>query len=85
MSPFLQGVAAMACWVAGLCFLRFWKTSGDRLFAFFAAAFWVLAAHWIALGVLNPPSETPYYLYLPRLLAFVLIIAGVVDKNRRDR
>lgn len=30
--------------VAGLFFLRFWRASPDRLFASFAAAFWLLAA-----------------------------------------
>lgn len=71
--------------VAGLFFLRFWRLSRDRLFLFFAAAFWTLAVHWTVLAVFDPDAETMHYHYLARLLAFGLIIAGVLDKNRRGR
>ena len=80
---FVHGAVAMACAVAALRFVRFWQLTGDRLFVFFAFAFAVLAVHWLAIGLLNIPDEIRYSLYLPRLLAFALIIAGVVDKNRR--
>ncbi len=78
----LQGMLAAACGVAGLFFLRFWKTTGDRLFVFFALAFWVLGAHWAVLGIASPAAESRYYFFLPRLLAFLLIIVGIADKNR---
>jgi hypothetical protein len=83
MLPFIHGAIAMGCGVATLFFLRFWKSTGDRLFVYFAAAFAVLSAHWIALGVLDLPTEIRFSLYVPRLIAFVLIILGIVDKNRR--
>jgi hypothetical protein len=57
--------------------------SRDRLFRFFSIAFWILAAHWTALGIVNPAEETRHYLYLLRLLAFAVILVGVIDKNRR--
>ena len=86
MSPgyliFLQGVAATAAWASGLFFVRFWRQSHDRLFAFFAAAFWLLALSWTLLAIVDPTEETRPYIYALRLLAFLLIISGIVDKNR---
>lgn len=43
MSELLAGAACALCCVAGLFFLRFWRRSRDRFFAFFAAAFWLMA------------------------------------------
>lgn len=82
MSPavlFLSGCLTMAYAVAGLFFLRFWRDSRDRLFAFFAAAFWILAAQR-AIVTLADVGDS---IYLLRALAFVLIIIAIVDKNRR--
>ncbi len=81
---FLWGMLAMACIVAGLFFLRFYGTTRERLFLVFAVAFWVFALNWIGLAALNPSSESRHYLYLVRLAAFVLLCAGIVDKNRRN-
>jgi hypothetical protein len=83
MNEFLWGALAMASWTAGLFFLRFWRLTHDRLFVFFALSFWALAANWFALGVLELETEQSHHVYWLRLLSFVLIIAGIVDKNRR--
>lgn len=80
----LEGACAMACWVIGMCFLRYWRNSRDRLFVFFVAAFWTFALAWAGLAVLQPADDTRHWFYAVRLLAFVLIIIGVVDKNRRS-
>ena len=80
--PFLQAVSATAAAAAGLFFFRFWRDSGDRLFAFFGAAFWVLAVPWALLALANPSDETRPYVYAIRLVAFLLMIVGMVDKNR---
>ncbi len=82
MNQLLTGAIAMAFAVATLYFLRFWKETRDRLFAYFALSFLVLAANRIALGV------TPYweihgdYFYWVRLQAFAVILVAIVDKNR---
>jgi len=83
MILFLWGALTLACWIAGLFFLRFWRSSRDRLFAFFAAAFGVLGLGWLTLGVSASSAEHSHYGYLPRLVAFLLIIVAIVDKNRR--
>lgn len=85
MSLFLWGALAMASATIAIFFLRFWTQSRDRLFLFFAMAFAAFALHWLGLGIVAPPEESRHYLYLLRLLAFVLILAGIVDKNRTTR
>jgi hypothetical protein len=64
-------------------FLRYWKLSGDRLFALFSVAFAVMALNWLGLAFIDPNIETRHGLYVLRLLPFVLIIIAVVDTNRR--
>lgn len=85
MLLFLHGLTAMGLWVAGLFFLRFWRDTHDRLFVILAAAFWTLSANFVALAMLQPDDETRHYAYLLRLAGFLLIIGGVVDKNRQER
>jgi hypothetical protein len=81
----LQAVAATAALVSGLCFLRFWRDTRDRLFAYFAVAFGLLALCWLLLALVNPTAETRPFVYAIRLAAFGLIIAAIVDKNREVR
>ena len=82
MSQFTLGAIAMGFAVSGLFFLRFWKETRDRLFAFFALAFFVLAVNRIGLVLAEYHHAKGDYLYWVRLLAFVLILAAIVDKNR---
>lgn len=81
----VRGALAFASWVAGLFFLRFWRLSRDRLFVFLCAAFWLLGVNWLSLAANHWVPETRHQAFLVRLLAFVLIIIGVIDKNRRGR
>ena len=79
---FLQGICALAASAIGLVFLRFWRETRDRLFAYFAVGFWLLSASWVLLGLTNPTAESRPYIYGLRLVASLLIIAAVIDKNR---
>jgi hypothetical protein len=79
---FLQGISATGAWVSGLFFFRFWRRNQDRLFAFFGAAFWLLGLSWMLLALYSQTAETRPYIYGLRLLAFGLIIAGMIAKNR---
>ena len=79
---FLQGICVAAAAAIGLIFLRFWRDTRDRLFGYFAIGFWLLAASWMLLGVANPSAESRPYIYGLRLIAFLLIISAIVDKNR---
>jgi uncharacterized membrane protein HdeD (DUF308 family) len=68
--------------VAALFFLRFWKETSDRLFALFAVAFAVLGVNRVLLTYFEEPHEARTLLYLVRLLAYLLMLAAIVDKNR---
>jgi len=81
---FLWGMLTMAHLVAALLLLRFWRMSRDRLFLFFAAAFATLALNWIGLSVIDPALELRHFVYVLRFCAFVLLIVGIIDKNRRS-
>jgi len=85
MNPILGGALAMATWLASVFFFRFWRVTRDRLFLFFCLSFATLALNWLGLAWAPALSEAHEGVFLLRLLAFVLIIIGVVDKNRRSR
>lgn len=85
LTSLISGMLVAGYLVAGLHFLRFWKLSRDRLFGMFAAAFWLLAAQRLALALTAEVEDAAIWLYALRLLAFVLIIAAIVDKNRAAR
>jgi len=78
---FLLGCIVMACFVISLFFARFWRKTHDRLFACFAISFCLLGLNWLAL-VFTQRDEVRTALYVVRLLAFLLILLGIVDKNR---
>jgi hypothetical protein len=83
MQQFLYGTLTMGCCVAALLFLRFWYLTWDRLFLFFSLAFWSFALNWIALALAEPSLESRHYLFLLRLLGFIFIIWGILDKNKQ--
>ena len=82
MSDFLAGGTAIGCLVIALFFLRFWRQTADRLFAAFAVAFGLFAVNRMLLALLAEDNEARTYVYIVRLLAFLMIIAAIVDKNR---
>lgn len=82
MRSLINGAIAMGCSVVGLFFLRFYRERRDQLFALFGAAFWLMAGNHAVLGLGQGTAETQLYLYVLRLLAFLLIIAAIVQKNR---
>lgn len=83
MMQFLWGALTMACGIAALFFLKFWARTRDRLFVLFSAAFAVMAVNWATLGLSPPSNEARHFVYAIRLAAFALIVAALVDKNRR--
>lgn len=82
MGTFLWGAQATAALIASMFFLRFWTQTRERLFALFSAAFLVFALNWVLLA-LYPHDESRHAVFFVRLFAFLLIIAGIIDKNRR--
>jgi hypothetical protein len=84
MRAFLWGALTMGCVVIALHFWRYWHRTHDRLFVFFSVAFAVFALNWVSLAIIDPLAEGRHYVYFFRLAAFLLIIAGIIDKNRRS-
>ena len=82
MRELISGAIVMGYLVAALHFFKFWKRTDDRLFLLFGSAFCLLAAQRAALSLLYARPETHIYLYVARLLAFLVIIYAIIDKNR---
>jgi hypothetical protein len=82
MTDFFSGALMLAFWVSGVFFIRFWRKTHDRLFVWFAAAFWTLAFERLLLEVLNLRAEDQPLIYTIRLAAFAMIAIGIVEKNR---
>lgn len=82
---YVAGAVTMGYVIAGLFFLKFWSRTRDTLFAVFAGAFWLLALNQALAALAGVPREDLSWIYLLRLLAFVLIIAAIVGKNLGQR
>jgi len=85
MNDLISGAMVMAYSVAAMYFLRFWRRSRDPLFGHFSLAFWILAAQRLALSISGEDYEHRTFFYIARLLAFVVIIWAIVQKNRAPR
>jgi hypothetical protein len=79
----LSGAIMMGYFVAGLLFLRFFRSTRDRLFAIFAGSFFLLGVQRLLLTFTTRAVEDQVLFYVLRLIAFLLILAAVIDKNRR--
>jgi uncharacterized membrane protein YeiB len=84
MFGLVSGAILMGYAVCALFFLRFWRQTRDRLFLVFAVAFGLLGMQRLALVLTEPLEEWRTGLYMVRLVAFVLILGAIVDKNRAD-
>jgi hypothetical protein len=71
--------------VVALFFARFWRDTHDRLFGLFTAAFALLAVQRIALSLYSTDPRFSAVFYSLRLLAFVLILYAIFDKNRSQK
>lgn len=81
MNLIILGAVAMACICASLFFLRFWKTTHDRFFLFFSAAFCIEGVNRVLQGMLPSQDELEPLVYLVRLFAFLIILYAIIDKN----
>ena len=80
----IAGAILMGYWAIGTCFARFWRTSHDRFFAFFAFAFWLFAAERLLLILVDLENEMRPYVYIVRLIGYLLILFAIFDKNRSN-
>jgi hypothetical protein len=78
----ISGAIVMGYLIAGLFFIRFWRQTRDRLFVFFAIAFFTLAAQRFALTI-TADTENQLPIYGLRLVAYLVFLIAIVDRNRR--
>jgi hypothetical protein len=83
LNIFMWGVCVATFACGGVFFARFWRQTGDRLFAIFAVAFALLALNYLGLAVLKVSDDSRHLLYFMRLASFLAIIGAIVDKSRR--
>jgi len=75
----------MASFVIGTIFLRYWRQGRDRFFLLFAASFFVEGVNRVVQALSEAPNEGNLTRYGVRLVAFTLILAAIIDKNRSRR
>ena len=81
MNQLLAGAVAMGSIVIALFFLRFWRSSGDCFFLYFALSFAIEGGHRFYASIdLLASEDTPFH-YLLRLLAYSLILWAIIEKN----
>jgi hypothetical protein len=85
MLDFLAGVSFAMHVAVALFFVRFWRQTRDGLFLAFGAAFLLLGLIYGISGLYELERETQNWVYLLRLIAFLLIIAALVRKNLAGR
>ena len=83
MIDFLSGAVTLGYLVAAAFFLRFWRSTADRLFLAFGAAFVLFALNQLLGAALVVVVEPSSLIYVLRVLGFVVIIAAIIDKNAR--
>lgn len=82
-ADFVSGATMTAALVIALLFFGYWRQTRDRLLLLFAGGFLVFAVSRLILAFLEEDDEGRVFVYTLRLLAFVLILAAIIDKNRR--
>ncbi len=81
MNQFLSGAFALCAVAVGFFFVRYWRRSHERIFLLLAIAFYMLALERTVLAFVPASLDGRHWIYLARLLAFALLIVGIVDKN----
>ena len=85
VNELLLGGISVASFVAGLFFLRYWRSTRDRFFLFFVLSFWIESLNRIDIGLTSSWNEESPAHYTVRLLAYGLILLAIWDKNRPGR
>lgn len=82
---FAAGALTLGFLIVGLFFLRFWRSTGDGLFAAFAIAFALLGIGQAMLTFMEVRDEERSLLFLFRVAAFLSILVAIWRKNRQTR
>ena len=82
MVDFIDGAIMLGDAVVALFFLRFWRRTRDGLHVAFAIAFGLLAVLRLIHVLLRVSNEHAHYLYVVRMVAYLVILYAIVNKNR---
>lgn len=82
MNGVFLGAIAMAAFTISLIFVRLWTRTRDRFFLFFSAAFAAMGLGRIVYAMVPHASDHSPMISSIQLVAFVIIIFGIIDKNR---
>lgn len=82
---FLLGIVAACYLLAGLFFLRFWKSTHDYLFAAFAVFFGIQGGSSAFIVSLSHPNEGSLWIGLVRLLSILAVLGAILWKNFGER
>jgi hypothetical protein len=87
---FISGIYMTSFLASGFFFLKFYRNSGDRFFLGFAVPCWLLASERVALLFFEEPPTNPLecarsLVHLIRMMAFLIILFAIIDKNRKSR
>ena len=80
--PLISGAIVMGYVVASLLFYRFGIKTQDRFFHIFAIAFGLLGIQRLLVAIDTRAAEHQVPFYLLRLMAYMLILWALYDKNR---
>ncbi len=81
VEAFLVGVIAVTSLIAALFFLKFWRRTRDSLFLAFSIAFLIMGLNRMGMLRAVHPNERSPWSYVVRLIAFLIILAGILRKN----
>jgi peptidoglycan/LPS O-acetylase OafA/YrhL len=81
----LYGAFAAGYLICSLLFVRMWRTVRAPLIMMMALAFGLMSLAYLLLGVTHTDESDDTWIYMIRLLAFVVILAGIALTNLRRR
>ena len=82
MNDMMIGAIALASLLVGLFFLRFWRSTHDRFFLYFALSFFIEGFNRLISGLTQTFYEDVPVYYVIRLVAYGLILVAIWEKNR---
>ena len=82
MADLLTGAIVCASVIASLIFLRFWRSTSDRFFLYFALSFLIEGLNRLHSAFTAQYYEDVPIRYVIRLIAYALILMAIWEKNR---
>ena len=84
MNELLNGAIAISYLIIALFFIRFWRTTSDRFFLFFALSFLIESANRVSLSLVFELYEASPIYYLIRLISYCFIVLAIAEKNKKQ-